>query len=72
MPYFVYRIAPPLSLTYIDTMESYRDARELVRRLRNDRADGDVNDCRMVFAKSQGEAERLLSTPRDERVIGED
>jgi len=25
-----------------------------------------------VFAKHQSEAEKLLSTPRDERVIGED
>jgi hypothetical protein len=26
----------------------------------------------MIFAQQQGEAERLLSMPRDERVIGED
>ena len=33
----------------------------------------DTDDqVRMVFAKHQAEAEKLLSTPRDERVIGED
>lgn len=30
------------------------------------------DDIRMIFAQQQGEAERLLSMPRDERVIGED
>jgi len=72
MPYFVYRISPPLTLTYMDTKEHYRDARELVRERRKNQAAGDSDDYRMVFAKSQGEAERLLATPRDERVIGED
>lgn len=72
MPYFIYRIAPPLTLTHVDAKENYRDARALVRELRRKRAEGDTGEYRMVFAKSQGEAERLLATPRDERIIGED
>jgi hypothetical protein len=72
MPYFVYRIEPPLRLTHIDTTERYKDAREIVRERRRARPEGDGSEYRMVFANSQGEAERLLSTPRDERVIGED
>lgn len=73
MPYFVFRISPPRTLTHLDTMERYRDARERVRGLRGKGEEGSgTNDYRMVFAKSQGEAERLLATPRDERVIGED
>jgi hypothetical protein len=72
MPYFIFRIEPPLRLTWIDTRESYRDARQLVREHRKARPDGDDSEYRMVFANSQGEAEQLLSTPRDERVIGED
>jgi hypothetical protein len=72
MPYFVYRIEPPLRLTYIDTKNDYKAARELVRGQRAAQTDGDESQYRLVFAKSQGEAERLLSTPRDERVIGED
>jgi hypothetical protein len=71
MPYFVYRITPQRKLTHIDTCTRYQDARALVRRLRQDEASGD-DDIRMIFAKQQGEAERLLSAPRDERVIGED
>jgi hypothetical protein len=72
MPYFVYRVSPSLQLTYIDTKERYQDARAIVRDLRARRGEDDDGDYRLIFAKQQGEAEKLLSTPRDERVIGED
>jgi hypothetical protein len=72
MPYFVYRVSPKLELTYIDTKDRYQEARKLVRSLREQRQPGDEGDYRLIFANQQGEAERLLSTPRDERVIGED
>lgn len=72
MPYYVYRVADPLRLTHVDTKERYQDARALVRSLRQEQAPGADDQYRMVFAKHQAEAERLLSTPRDERVIGED
>jgi hypothetical protein len=70
MPYFVFRIAPPRELEHLDTLDRYPDARARVRELR---AAGEAGiDYRLVFAPQVGEAERLLSTPRDERVIGED
>ncbi|TVQ87850.1 MAG: hypothetical protein EA400_10055 [Chromatiaceae bacterium] len=72
MPYFVYKVSPTLQLTYIDTKERYQDARTLVRGLRAERASDAVDDYRLIFARHQSEAERLLSTPRDDRVIGED
>lgn len=72
MPYFVYQISPPLRLTHLDTTERYQDARTLVRQLRESRADDDTSDFRLIFANHQSEAERLLSRPKDERVIGED
>ena len=72
MPYFVYKITPSLQLTYIDTKARYKDARTIVRELRANRAEGDDADYRMIFAAQRGEAEKILSTPRDERVIGED
>jgi hypothetical protein len=72
MPYFVYKITPARQLTYIDTKERYQDARTIVRDLRANRAEGDDCDYRMLFASQQGEAEKILSMPRDERVIGED
>jgi hypothetical protein len=72
MPYFVYRVSPKLELSYIDTKERYQDARAIVRQRRESRAADDDGDYRLIFARQQGEAEKLLSTPRDERVIGED
>ncbi|WP_296700180.1 hypothetical protein [Thiocapsa sp. UBA6158] len=72
MPYFVYKILPPLQLEYVDTIERYQDARALVRRRREEEATGSDIQYRLVFARQQGEAEKLLSTPRDNRVIGED
>jgi hypothetical protein len=72
MPYFVYKITPNLLLTHIDTKERYQDARTIVRNLRAEREEGDDADYRMIFAKHQSEAEKLLSRPKDERVIGED
>jgi len=72
MPYFVYKITPTLQLSHIDTKERYQDARTIVRDLRANRPEGDDADYRMIFAAQQGEAEKILSTPRDGRVIGED
>ncbi|MCU0833791.1 MAG: hypothetical protein MUC77_05035 [Chromatiaceae bacterium] len=72
MPYFVYKITPPLQLTYIDTRSKYPEARTIVRGLRQESGAGSGEEFRMVFAKDRAEAEKLLSTPRDERVIGED
>lgn len=72
MPYFVYKITPSMHLTHLDTKERYQDARAVVRGLRAERSDGDDADYRMIFANHQSEAERILSKPRDERVIGED
>jgi len=72
MPYFVYKITAPLDLAYIDTKQGYKDARALVRELRQGQPKGADVQIRMVFAKDRSDAEKLLSTPRDERVIGED
>jgi hypothetical protein len=72
MPYFVYKISPPLTLTHIATKDSYREARTLVRGLRLDQPQDEGTQFRMVFAGTRAEAEKLLSRPKDERVIGED
>lgn len=70
MPYYVFKISRSRELQHLATLERYRDARTQVRDLRQ----GDASDAeyRLIFAGQIGEAERLLSTPRDERVIGED
>lgn len=72
MPYFVYKVSSNRQLTYIDTKERYQEARALVRDLRAKGAAKEDGEFRLIFANQQGEAEKLLSTPRDERVIGED
>ncbi|NEX21663.1 hypothetical protein G3480_15315 [Thiorhodococcus mannitoliphagus] len=72
MPYFVYKISPPRVLEYIETCDRYQEAREIVRDRRKSEARDTGVEFRLIFAKQQGDAERLLSTPRDERVIGED
>ena len=70
MPYYVFKISPPRELQHLATWDRFRDARTQVRDLREGGAP--EVEYRLVFAPQIGEAERLLSTPRDERVIGED
>jgi hypothetical protein len=70
MPYYLYRIDPPRELKLLATHDQYREARARVRELRGQPEPG--VEFRLIFASQLGEAERLLSTPRDERVIGED
>jgi hypothetical protein len=71
MPYFVYRIQEkPRRLEHLETFSSYKEAKSYVREQRQ--ASGDVENIRMIFARNDIEAEKLLTTPRDERVIGED
>ncbi len=72
MPYFVYKITPPCQLEHLDTVEHYQRAREIVRERRRNEPPGTGVEYRLIFARQQGEAEHLLSTPRDPRVIGED
>ena len=72
MPYYVYRIANPLRLEHVETFSRYQDAKKLVRSIRAELDPQGDTTVRLIFAKTQGEAEKLLSIPRDERVIGED
>ncbi|MGD2117772.1 MAG: hypothetical protein PVG66_05390 [Chromatiales bacterium] len=75
MPYFVYRITENDNvkhLEHIETFSKYQEAKQLVRSQRAEKAADDSGDYRMIFAKSEIEAETLLKAPRDERVIGED
>jgi hypothetical protein len=72
MPYFVYRIHPNNRLENMDILEKYRDAKKMVRELwAKEEKDSGVA-VRMIFAETQGEAEKLLSAPRDNRIIGDD
>lgn len=79
MPYFVYNIVEhPESgakkLTYLETYPDYRAARVHVREERTRLVDaGDKETiCRLIHAKNDVEAARLLTAPRDDRVIAGD
>lgn len=72
MPYYIYRITEPMSLEYLDEKVRFQEAKERVVSLRKRLSANDTAIVRMVFANSTGEAERLLSIPKDHRVIGED
>lgn len=72
MPYYIYKITEPLLLEYLDETARFLEAKELVKKLRRELTPSSAVKVRMVFADSIGEAERLLTIPRDTRVIGED
>ena len=71
MPYFVYRIPEERKLEYIDTFEKYREAREITRSQRAELGKGSTVLVKMIYAKNQTEAEKLLLAPREERYIDE-
>lgn len=71
MPYFVYNIQEnPKKLEHLQTFAKYREAKDFVREKRAE--SGEIQSIRMIFARNDVEAEKLLKTPREERVIGED
>ncbi len=72
MPYFIYHVKNPRQLEHIDTKTKYQDAKALVRERRSELDPEERFSVRMIFANNQQEAEKILSAPRDERVIGED
>tara|TARA_Y100001935_G_C17094794_1_gene403007 strand:- start:445 stop:678 length:234 start_codon:yes stop_codon:yes gene_type:complete len=77
MPYFIYYVDINPSnnvktLEYIDTINNYKEARAIAREKRSELSKASGRECRMIFAKNDIEAEKLLSAPREERVIGED
>ena len=77
MPYFVYRIVPDTGsgkkqLTHLETCTDFKTARKLVREKRAKAGPAPNEAYRLIFAKTQIEAETLLSKPREARVVGED
>ena len=73
MPFFIFKISADQSIEYLDEMDKYRPAREKVRSLRAAQQTDDGTRYRMVFAKSVGQGETLLSpSNRDDKIIGDD
>ena len=71
MPYYIYRVSGPKKLEYLDVKEKYREAKSRANELRATQAADDEAIVRMIYAKTAGEAEKLLSIPKDDRVIGD-
>ncbi len=78
MPYFVFEITvdptnDARKARFMDVYEKYRDAKQRVKAEREANPPTDTRQVRLVFAKSQVEAEKLLTTPREgQPIINED
>ncbi len=71
MPYYVYKISPENKLEHVEAFEKYREAKVKVNELRKTEPAESEMICRMIHATNKSNAEKLLLTPRDERIIGE-
>lgn len=72
MPYFVYRISPERKLTLLDTLDKFKQAKDLARSLRAQQSP-EVNDIiRMIFAETPKKAQMLLTDRRSARTDGDD
>lgn len=72
MPYFVFKLFNNRTFEPVDSFAKYRDAKQRTRALRDEiPADSDYT-YRMIFARHEAEAERLLSQKREPRPLGED
>ena len=72
MPYLIYKIFDKKNLEYVDTKPAYREAKEMVGVMRKELGDDPDHQVRMVFAKNQSEAERLLTEEREPPPAGEE
>jgi hypothetical protein len=73
MPFFIFKISAQNELEYLAEEEKYRLAREKVRSLRSAHEEDDDTTYRMIFAKTVGQGEKLLSTTeKDSKIIGDD
>ena len=72
MPYYVYRISEGRDLECLDQYPKYKEARDRVREIRAGQREGETALVRLIFASSEIEAERLLLTPREAPIEGDD
>ena len=72
VPYFIYKLRPPLPPEVSGSFAAYREARTAVRTMRRALRSDDPTTVRMVFAAGEAQAERLLTERRDPRPLGED
>jgi len=77
MPYyFIFRITETgntlvRQLEKIDRFDSYREAKQLVRQLRNDNPPGNGVSYKIMFAENELQAEEQLQEKREAPIIQE-
>lgn len=72
MPYFIYHIHPNKRLEVTGSFSKYRDARDAARKKRSELSEQDDFVVKVIHAKHEEEAERLLKQEREPRPLGED
>lgn len=72
MPYYVYKVFQNRTLEPVETHAKYREAKLRVKDLRAELGEETDFTYRMVFARHETEAERLLTQKREPRPLGED
>jgi hypothetical protein len=70
MPYFVFRKTEK-KLELQGSHDSYRDAKQEVKALRQANPDEDINNFRLVFADNEKQGRILLTTKRESSPIEE-
>jgi hypothetical protein len=71
MPYFVYKLYPTKKLESIASYPKFPEAKQHARELRNTLTGNEDYVVKMIFAKNEAEAEKLLTTEREYRPEGE-
>jgi hypothetical protein len=72
MPYFIYKIRPIKQLELVEKFDSYRDAKQQAKSIRENLTVADNALVKIMFGKNQTEAELLLKEEREPRPQGDD
>ena len=73
MPYFVFKYQNNKfkSVDHIETFETFKEARVLLKNLRMEKSPNDPNAYKVVFAEDMLEAEMLILDKRDAPILRE-
>lgn len=71
MGYHIFEINPFKQLTYLQSVDRYREAKQALRELRAAPELVTGTTYRMMFASDPAQAERLLKEKREPRPMGE-
>lgn len=72
MAYHIFEINAFKQLQFVQTEQTYREAKSVVRNLRKNETLAAGTSYRMMFAATAEHAERLLKEKREARPMGED